>query len=173
MSYLNGALLPGLLILAVLPLLIHLLNLKFPRVIEFSSIRHIRETVAQRSRMFRWRHLILLALRTAFLIALLFAFLKPVLPRYGSAANVKDGRRVLLLIDHSLSMEHRGGGVSSRQRAEAEAEKIFAALSPEARYANLVQIALLFGGLGIVSFGLRYLQGYLLALRWLAAQGVR
>jgi ATP-binding cassette subfamily B multidrug efflux pump len=40
----------------------------------------------------------------------------------------------------------------------------FAALSPAARYDNLVRIALLFAGLGAVSFGLRYLQGYLLAL---------
>ena len=39
----------------------------------------------------------------------------------------------------------------------------FAALNPEARYANLVRIALLFAGLGVASFGLRYLQGYLLA----------
>jgi hypothetical protein len=73
---------------------------------------------------------VLLALRTAFLIALLLAFLKPILPRFGSAASTTEGRRVLLLIDHSLSMEHRGGGVSSRQRAEAEAEKIFATLDP-------------------------------------------
>jgi len=39
----------------------------------------------------------------------------------------------------------------------------FAALSPAARYDNLVRIALIFAGLGAVSFGLRYLQGYLLA----------
>lgn len=39
----------------------------------------------------------------------------------------------------------------------------FAALSPEARYERLVRIALLFAGLGVASFGLRYLQGYLLA----------
>ena len=130
MTFLNGALLPGLVFLTAAPLLIHLLNLQFPRLFEFSSIKHIRETVAQRSRMFRWRHLVLLALRTAFLIALLLAFLKPILPRFGAAASTTEGRRVLLLIDHSLSMEHRGGGVSSRQRAEAEAEKIFATLDP-------------------------------------------
>lgn len=40
----------------------------------------------------------------------------------------------------------------------------FASLSPEARYGNLVSIALIYGGLGVASFGLRYLQGYLLAL---------
>ncbi len=40
----------------------------------------------------------------------------------------------------------------------------FAGWSSEARYENLVSIALIYGGLGIASFGLRYLQGYLLAL---------
>lgn len=40
----------------------------------------------------------------------------------------------------------------------------FAALGPAARYDKLVRIALLFGVLGVASFGLRYLQGFLLAL---------
>lgn len=131
MSFLNPALLPGLILLTGLPLLIHLLNLRFPRLFEFSSVQHIRETVAQRSRIFRWRHLILLALRTLFVIALLLTFLKPVLPRFGSTAETQAGRTVLLVIDHSLSMEHQGGGVSSRQRAESEADKILATLGPD------------------------------------------
>src|SRR6266704_1846835 len=108
MTFLNSALLPGLILLAGLPLLIHLLNLQFPRLFEFSSVKHIRETIAQRSRIFRWRHLLLL-----------LAFLRPLLPRFGSASDQSAGRSVLIILDHSLSMEHRGGGVSSRQRAEA------------------------------------------------------
>jgi ATP-binding cassette subfamily B protein len=40
----------------------------------------------------------------------------------------------------------------------------FAGLSPEARYHNLLRIAALFGGLGLLAFGLRYLQVYLLTL---------
>ena len=52
MNFLNGALLPGLVFLAGVPLLIHLLNLRFPRLFEFSSVKHIRETIAQRSRIF-------------------------------------------------------------------------------------------------------------------------
>jgi hypothetical protein len=131
MSFLNSALLPGLVLLAGLPLLIHLLNLQFPRLFEFSSVKHIRETIAQRSRIFRWRHLLLLLLRTLFLILLLLAFLKPLLPRYGSAADQKAGRAVLIVLDHSLSMEHKGGGVSSRQRAEAETDKILATLGAD------------------------------------------
>src|SRR6188768_728579 len=131
MSFLNAALLPGLALLVGLPLLIHLLNLQFPRLFEFSSVKHIRETIAQRSRLFRWRHLLLLLLRTLFLILLLLAFLKPLLPRFGSAADQSAGRAVLIVLDHSLSMEHKGGGVSSRQRAEAEADKILATLGAD------------------------------------------
>ena len=131
MSFLNASLLAGLAALVGLPLLIHVLNLKFPRLFEFSSVKHIRETVAQRSRVFRWRHLILLALRTLFVLALLFAFLRPLLPRFGSAANATTSRAVVLIFDHSLSMEHKGGGVSSRQRAENEADKILSTLGAE------------------------------------------
>jgi len=131
MSFLNSALLPGLALLVGLPLLIHVLNLRFPRLFEFSSVKHIRETIAQRSRIFRWRHLLLLALRTLFVLLLLLAFLKPLLPRFGSAADQQAGRAVLLIIDHSLSMEHKGGGVSSRQRAETEADKILATLGAD------------------------------------------
>lgn len=131
MSFLNATLLPGLVLLAALPLVIHLLNLRFPRLFEFSSIKHIRETIAQRSRIFRWRHLLLLLLRTLFLTLLLLAFLKPLLKRFDSTPNQKAPRAVLIVIDHSLSMEHKGGGLSSRQRAENEAEKILATLAAE------------------------------------------
>ncbi|MDB6150811.1 MAG: rane protein, partial [Chthoniobacter sp.] len=131
MNFLNSALLPGLLVLTGLPLLIHLLNLQFPRLFQFSSIKHIQASIAQRSRLFRWRHLLLLLLRTVFLVLLLLAFLKPLLPRFGSAAEAAQGRAVIVIVDHSLSMEHKGGGVSSRQRAEAEADKIFATLGAD------------------------------------------
>ena len=73
----------------------------------------------------------LLLLRTAFLALLLLAFLKPLLRRFDSKANQQAPRVVLMVIDHSLSMEHRGGGLSSRQRAENEAEKILATLGAE------------------------------------------
>jgi hypothetical protein len=131
MSFLNSALLPSLALLAGLPLLIHVLNLRFPRLFEFSSVKHIRETIAQRSRIFRWRHLLLLALRMLFVLLLMLAFLKPLLRRFGSTGDQPAGRTVLLIIDHSLSMEHRGGGVSSRQRAESEADKILATLGAD------------------------------------------
>src|SRR5829696_2629530 len=99
MTFLNAAILPGLLAVAAVPLIIHLLNLRYPKRFEFSSVKHLRTTIAQRS------HLFLLALRTLMVAALLLAFLRPTLPRLGSDEAGKSGRTVLLLIDQSLSME--------------------------------------------------------------------
>ena len=131
MSFLNPALFPALVALAGVPLLIHLLNLKFPTYFQFPSVKHLRDTVARRSKLFRWRHLVLLALRTLFVLALLFAFLRPVLPRFGSNAGAKSDRTVILMLDRSLSMEHLDGGVSARQRATTEAGKILGTLGPD------------------------------------------
>src|SRR4030095_5715399 len=94
-------------------------------------LKHLRDTVAQRSKLFRWRHLVLLALRTLFVLALLFAFLRPVLPRFGSNATRKFCRAVLLLFHRSFRMEHQAGGVSARQRAIAEAGKILSTLGSD------------------------------------------
>src|SRR4051794_19000357 len=130
MSFLNSALLPGLAALVVVPLVIHLLNLQFPKLFEFSTVKHLRQTIAQRSRLFRWRHLILLALRTLLIIALVFAFLRPVMPYLGSDATPEAKRSVIVLIDHSMSMEYAGAGVNSRERAQEEARRILGGLGP-------------------------------------------
>ncbi|RYD70680.1 MAG: VWA domain-containing protein, partial [Verrucomicrobiaceae bacterium] len=138
MSFLNSALFPSLMLLATLPLVIHLLNLSFPKLFQFSSVQQLRKTLAQRSRLFKWRHRILLLLRTLFLLALLFAFLKPVLPRFGADPKAKAPRSVVLVMDHSMSMEHKGGGLTARQRAQAEAAKILDTLGPD----DLVNVVL-------------------------------
>ncbi len=129
MSFLNSTLLYGLLPLVALPLVIHLLNKRFPKFFFFSHVQDIVETQARRSRLFRWRHLILLLLRSILILLLLLAFLRPVLQRFGAAGKPKGERRVLLLVDHSLSMEFKGDGVTSRQRAMTEAEKLIDTLN--------------------------------------------
>ncbi len=129
MSFLNLSLLWGLVPLVGLPLVVHLLNKRFPRLFYFSNVKNIRETIAQRSWLFRWRHWILMALRTLFLLLVLIAFLKPVLEKFGLVSPGQDSRQVLLMLDHSLSMEYKGELVSCRQRAIQEAEKVIDSLS--------------------------------------------
>ena len=131
MTFLNTAILGSCVAAVTMPLVIHLLNKQFPMLFEFSSITLLRETMAQRSRLYKWRHRILMAMRTLFLILLLLAFLKPVLPRFGGIASGAQGRMVIVVIDHSLSMEHTGGGQSARQRAITSADQILAGLSAD------------------------------------------
>src|SRR3954469_1677119 len=107
MTFLNAALWSALVPLVALPLIIHWLNRRFPRLFAFSSVKNIRETIARRSKLFKWRHWILLLVRTGFLILLLLAFLKPAIPQFGSDAEEKGSRHVLLILDHSLSMEYK------------------------------------------------------------------
>lgn len=117
--------------LVALPLVIHLLNKGFPRHFKFPSIQLIKETLVRRSMLHRWRHLILLLLRTTFLILLLVAFLQPVLRRFGHSPIASGARHVLIVLDHSVSMEHQGDGPSSRERAVREALRLLETLDVE------------------------------------------
>jgi hypothetical protein len=131
MSFLSPALFAVLIPLAALPLVIHLLNKGFPRHFKFPSIELIKQTMAQRSKLHRWRHWILLLLRTAFLALLLIAFLQPVLKRFGTDPTTGGERHVLIVLDHSVSMEHKGDGPASRERAAHEAGKLIDSLGPD------------------------------------------
>jgi hypothetical protein len=132
MQFLNPALWLALAPLLAAPVIIHLLNKRFPQRFLFPSVEHLARSAAERSRIHRWRHRILALLRTLFLLLLLIAFLQPVLRRFDAAEDPSaQKRRVLLLVDHSLSMEYQEAGVSGRRRAVIEAEKILATLSSE------------------------------------------
>lgn len=113
-------------------MIIHWLSSRFPRRFLFSSIHEIRRTVAGRSRVFRWRHLLMLLLRTLALVALLLAFLKPVIATKAGASS--GGRRVILLVDHSLSMNFSENGATARSRARGEIERLLDSLGPDDRF---------------------------------------
>lgn len=130
MSFLNSAFLFWLLPLLGLPLLIHLLNKKFPQVVYFPNIEHVRRAMAQRSKLLRWRHIILTILRTAAVLLLLLAFLQPIRHLFGQAPVGAASKRILVIVDHSLSMEYREGQMSGRERAVLEAEKLLDSLEP-------------------------------------------
>ncbi len=137
MQFLNASLLWPLLPLAGIPLLIHWLSRRFPKKFLFSSIEDIRLTVAGRSRVFRWRHWLMMLLRTCALVALLLAFLKPVVaPR---VVPDKAKRNVLLLVDHSLSMAYAESGGSARSRARVEVKRLLDSLDADDHF-NLIRV---------------------------------
>ena len=131
MQFLNPGLWLALAPLVAAPVIIHLLNKRFPQRFLFPTVEHLARSAAERSRIHRWRHRILAVVRTLLLLLLLLAFLQPVLRRFDAAGAGPQKRRVLLLIDHSLSMEYQEAGVTARRRAVIEAEKILDTLGAE------------------------------------------
>ena len=127
--------------LLALPWAVHLFNKKFPKKIAFPDIRIIQKSMAQRSKLFRLRHIILMALRTLALFLLVLCFLQPVLNLFGSDEqdNASARRTVILVLDHSLSMNYKGGSMSSSKRALIEVEKIIDSLSSKDRV-NLITV---------------------------------
>ena len=110
MSFLNPLVLLAL-AAAAIPLLIHLLNLRKPQQVDFSSLTFIKElqrSTMQRVKIKQW---LLLALRTLALLFLILAFARPTLT--GNLAGVLGGQGPAALgvvVDTSPSMALREGG---------------------------------------------------------------
>lgn len=137
MHFLSFHLLWALLPLVAIPALIHWLSRRFPKKFPFSSIEEIRRTLSGRSRAFRWRHLLMLLLRTCALAALLLAFLRPVLTSRKDASE--QGRTILLLVDHSLSMGYLENGTTAAARARAEVKRLLDSLGADDRF-NVIRV---------------------------------
>jgi hypothetical protein len=122
MTFLNPLVLFGL-AAAAIPVLIHLLNLRKLRTVEFSSLRFLKELQRSSIRRIRIRQWILLALRTLLIVALVLAFSRPALR--GSMAGLIGGRAattMVVLVDDSPSMTVRNEqGLVFTQAREAAA----------------------------------------------------
>jgi hypothetical protein len=116
--FLYPALLFGLLA-ASLPILIHLLNRRKLKRIQFPAVRFILLSQKRISRSYRLRHWILLALRT---LAVVFLALLLANPIFQTGAGLFAGGgpvSLVVLLDNSLSMTWSGDGTGFKQAKEA------------------------------------------------------
>ena len=128
----------GLLSLAGLPILVHLLSRAKPPEYRFSNIEFLRRVSRLTARFRRPKDWLLLALRTLALLLLAAAFALPVLVSKNSALPGEKST-VVLLIDRSASMAARDDGTGSRfEIACAEAAKYLESIKPD--NANIVWI---------------------------------
>lgn len=130
MTFLNPLMLFGL-AAAAIPILLHLLNLRKLRTVDFSSLRFLRELQRTRIRRIRLRQWILLLLRTLLVLSLVLAFARPALR--GSLAGIggSNGRSaIILLVDDSPSMGLRNAGGILLDQARAAARQIIALARP-------------------------------------------
>jgi hypothetical protein len=127
----------GLLALAGLPVLVHLLSRARPPVYRFPNIDFLRRVLRLTARLRRPQDWLLLALRTLALFALAAAFIAPVLVSK-NAALPGEKSTVILLVDRSASMAAREGAGSRFETACARASRFLESARPAA--ANLIWI---------------------------------
>ena len=104
MNFLNPFALLGL-AAASIPVILHLLNLRKLKTVEFSSLRFLKELQKTRIRKLKIKQIILLILRTLIIIFAVMAFARPTvdasLPLMGQYAKMST----VILIDNSFSMD--------------------------------------------------------------------
>jgi uncharacterized membrane protein len=104
MIFLNPTVLLGLLA-AGIPILIHLLNLRKLKKIEFSTLAFLKELQKTKIRKIKLKQWILLALRVLIIIFLVLSFARPTLESVDiSAAASKAKTSSVFILDNSFSM---------------------------------------------------------------------
>lgn len=104
MQFLNPFILFGL-FAASIPIIIHLINLRKQKKVEFSSLKFLKELQNTKIRNIKLRQILLLILRTLLITFIVLAFARPTIqnsiPGFVSYANTNSG----LIIDNSFSMD--------------------------------------------------------------------
>lgn len=106
MTFLNPFLLLGL-AAAAIPIIIHLLNLRKLKTVEFSSLRFLKELQKTKMRRVRIRQILLLILRTLLIVLIVLAFARPALRGSMSTIGSHAKSTVVILLDDSPSMSVR------------------------------------------------------------------
>ncbi len=104
MTFLNPLVLFGL-IAAVIPLIIHLLNLRKLRTIEFSTLFFLKELQQTKIRRLKLKQLLLLLIRTLMVIFIVLAFSRPAMKSsFIGTVGTHAYSTVVLILDDSFSM---------------------------------------------------------------------
>lgn len=113
-----------------LPVLIHFLTRPRPRLIRFPTYHLLVEAGSGRQALDRLRTFLILALRVLAVAALVLLFTRPFLKSPGAEAAPGQARRVVLLVDASMSMRAVEGGIPIFARARAQAADVLRGLEP-------------------------------------------
>ncbi len=137
MTLLNPLLAWGML-LGLIPLIIHLLNRRRFRRVEWAPMRYLKLTIERNRRRIEIEQLLLLLLRIALLVLLFFFLARPVLNPTGLEHWLGTGGRSsqVVLIDDSLSMGYAVSGGTEGvafSRAKEVATALLAAARPQDR----------------------------------------
>ncbi len=142
MTFLSPLLMWGAL-LGVIPLIIHLLNRRKFRRVEWAPMRYLKLTVQRNRRRVQVEQLLLLLLRIAALALLFFYLARPVINPTGLEGWLGNGGRSsqVVLIDDSLSMGYGSSEAPAFRQAKETASALVAASRAEDRVTILAASA--------------------------------
>lgn len=104
MNFLNPAVLFGM-FAASIPLILHLLNLRKLKTIEFSTLLFIKELQKTKIRKIKIKQILLLILRTLIIAFIVFAFARPAIRSNLPLIGTYSKTSMVILIDNSFSMD--------------------------------------------------------------------
>ena len=131
LTFLNPAFLWGALA-ASIPVIIHLINRRRARVIQFPTVKFVLRSERRVARKYRVKQWLLLALRTLILFLLTTALAEPVLqPRVGALTEIAQARAVVLILDNTMSMAYQTAGMTSWDLAKEVSDLILQEFRPQ------------------------------------------
>ncbi len=107
-GFLNSAALFGL-AAAAIPLILHLLNRRRRHLIDFSTLRFLKQLEKKEMNRLRLKRLLLLLIRTLIVISIVLSFSRPTIRGYLPGAELSTS--AVILLDNSLSMQINDEGM--------------------------------------------------------------
>jgi hypothetical protein len=129
-TFLNSAILVGLAAIAI-PIIIHLFTRQQKKVIDFSSLRFLKEMQKEKIKRLKIRQLLLLLLRALLILLLVLAFARPTM-RSESFGSPEAGAQstVVIILDNTLSMGVKYRGQSLLEHARKRASAVLETVRP-------------------------------------------
>jgi Aerotolerance regulator N-terminal len=133
-SFLSPLLIWGTL-LGAIPIIIHLLNRRRFRQVEWAPMHYLKLTIRRNRRRIQIEQLLLLLVRIALPVLLFLLLARPVLNPTGLEKWLVGGGRTsqIVLVDDSLSMGYGAGGPPAFHRAREVAGAVLGAANPQDR----------------------------------------
>lgn len=104
MNFINPLVLIGL-VAAAIPVLLHLLNLRKLKTIEFSSLKFLKELQKTKIRKLKLKQILLLILRTLLIIFAVLAFARPTIPGSIPYFETYAKTSAVIIADNSFSLD--------------------------------------------------------------------
>ena len=122
-------------LLGLIPVIIHLLNRRRFRTVEWAPMRHLKLTIRRNRRRIQIEQLLLLLVRIALPVLLFLSLARPVLNPTGLEKWLVGGGRTshIVLVDDSLSMGYSHEGEPAFHRAREVAGTVLGAANPQDR----------------------------------------